>query len=830
LTLVSTQLKNKLAQLESQWPGYVNMLKILESSFLSPKHWVLEFLQNAEDVTADGVGRLSIRLKDDFLWILNNGREFDQSDLRAICDVASQKRPSLGLHGYLGIGFKSVFRITNRVDIHSGQLHFSFHREHWHETLEEKGKSIWDWPWEILPIEIDPTTLDDEYTTGFRADLSSRKSQEVLHEISDFLNKGFPKEAILLLKNIHQIEVQTPQKSFIITKKTAEPDIFGTPDGMTCKKERVTVHTQSTVPGENSDEHFLTFLRPVRIEPEIREDEETERVRRSDVEEREIGLVIGMDDDGGLRALSGKVAGVYSFLPVEEEQTGLPFGIFGDFVPQPGRDLINYEAKWNKWMCDRIVEFFKYVVREIIVRDHAWMSYPAELAQKMNRSALAGTGDRFWAETLRKPIEKFLEDEALYTDDQDNLRKRDELLDVAPDVLKITGKEMLTTVTGKHMISDRIRGKVTVEPVTIYELSHMPKVLEGIKDKPQNLAELYEKIGGLDSYQIQGRPDSKKRGRPRDMPLPAVDIALGEDNQLHPPQESFVFDIDIRSIPPNFMSAVFPTLGEKHRLHPKIAKRPKAVEGLKKCGLTVVDKQEFISRLRQLLGRITKADDRPKTWVYPDDLIRAALFLLESGDSLPDCLVSEDENLTTCKYSFVPGAPLDWAPLYRAYLLPMYKPIHNAYFKQQWLTEFGINRDAYYSQLESAGVHGFHADKDGALTENAAYAIALSKLNAYHDNKVTKVTHGKELGYDLECKGHCSEVFEVKGMSDPSELPLQPSEFREIKAREDQYHLICVYNLPAPPDKVGYKDIPNPASICRPVERAVIPKDAWLRA
>lgn len=108
MSIVSEHLQNLLRQTDGNilWGGYVNMLKQLISDFESPKHWVLEFLQNAEDADAT---RISIRLAKDSLWILNDGNTFSNEDFYTICDVKSRKLPSLGFRGYIGIGFKSIF-------------------------------------------------------------------------------------------------------------------------------------------------------------------------------------------------------------------------------------------------------------------------------------------------------------------------------------------------------------------------------------------------------------------------------------------------------------------------------------------------------------------------------------------------------------------------------------------------------------------------------------------------------------------------------------------------------------------------------------------------
>lgn len=128
MSIVNQHLEKLLEQSGNQlWGGYVNMLKTLKSVFSSPKHWILEFLQNAEDAKAKEV---SVRIGQDSLWVLNNGEIFENNDFYTICDVNSRKLPSLGFRGYIGIGFKSIFQITDHICIHSGNFHFMFNKKH----------------------------------------------------------------------------------------------------------------------------------------------------------------------------------------------------------------------------------------------------------------------------------------------------------------------------------------------------------------------------------------------------------------------------------------------------------------------------------------------------------------------------------------------------------------------------------------------------------------------------------------------------------------------------------------------------------------------------
>ena len=82
-----------------------------------------------------------------------------------------------------------------------------------------------------------------------------------------------------------------------------------------------------------------------------------------------------------------------------------------------------------------------------------------------------------------------------------------------------------------------------------------------------------------------------------------------------------------------------------------------------------------------------------------------------------------------------------------------------------------------------------------------------------------------ELGYDLKCQGHCVKVFEVKGMAQPRDVTLEESQVNAAQQKKKEHILVCIYNLPAHPDKVGCKEIPNPQNIWNPVEKAKVPKE-----
>lgn len=97
-------------------------LKLLGELYPQRTHFILELIQNAEDVKAK---RLEFRVFDDRLEVVHDGRLFDERDVRGVCGVGDgTKAEDLTSVGRFGVGFKSVFAYTKSPVIHSGDEHF----------------------------------------------------------------------------------------------------------------------------------------------------------------------------------------------------------------------------------------------------------------------------------------------------------------------------------------------------------------------------------------------------------------------------------------------------------------------------------------------------------------------------------------------------------------------------------------------------------------------------------------------------------------------------------------------------------------------------------
>jgi len=107
-----------------------NSIRTLSKLYAERSHFVLELLQNAEDALRrrasdwDGSRTVSFHLSTESLRISHYGERFSEDDVKAICSVGESNKELTDI-GRFGIGFKSVYAITDRPEIHSGRASFA---------------------------------------------------------------------------------------------------------------------------------------------------------------------------------------------------------------------------------------------------------------------------------------------------------------------------------------------------------------------------------------------------------------------------------------------------------------------------------------------------------------------------------------------------------------------------------------------------------------------------------------------------------------------------------------------------------------------------------
>ncbi len=316
------------------WKDYVNALRLIaDVVFTRASGFILELVQNAEDAgrDLDTQGAVTISVSHTRLKFEHNGRLFTVGDLEAICGIRSSKKPERGTLGYLGIGFKSTFNAADRVEVYSGHYSFKFDRTH-HEWITSAQET----PWHVIPVWIDTPSesVSPDATTiivRFRDDEARARVASDLRLLSAQL--------FLFLKWLKTIRIENEMDNTVFTLENLGED-----------------DNETTTLARNGETERYRFFRKEVSVPKAVASDRLSQSHRENVTKREIAIAFSVDKWGNLFASpSGAMyGGVYSFVPLGEERSGVKFPIQADFLVQPGRDAINASAVWNRWLVDEI--------------------------------------------------------------------------------------------------------------------------------------------------------------------------------------------------------------------------------------------------------------------------------------------------------------------------------------------------------------------------------------------------------------------------------------------------------------------------------------------
>ncbi|CAF4060287.1 unnamed protein product [Rotaria magnacalcarata] len=168
--------------------------------YLEQGHFVLELIQNADDnqYTSDIMPTLRFTLSPERILVCNNEIGFQPNNIMAICNVgASTKgKHKQGYAGHKGIGFKSVFMVSHRPEIHSRNYHICFNTANGTEQIGYT-QPIWlDQYEEVLPNV-------DEWTTCIRLPIKKDAQDARLKENFKKIKSIF----LLFLNRLRKIEI-----------------------------------------------------------------------------------------------------------------------------------------------------------------------------------------------------------------------------------------------------------------------------------------------------------------------------------------------------------------------------------------------------------------------------------------------------------------------------------------------------------------------------------------------------------------------------------------------------------------------------------------------
>ena len=272
--------------------------------------FLFEIIQNANDYP-DGSKPvyLGIDINETRMVIQHNGTPFEDDHVDSLCNVGkSTKAKGADKIGYKGIGFKSIFSISEYVHLQSGGFSFRFDKSHHEEPVA----------WQVAPIWTE-TSHDSDNLPNVHIECRLTQGKQFSERILEkFQAQEFNESFILFLPKVEEVNVRVHGEefrfksdrnstasdwAFFDTEKIAIPDEIKRQleknDIVPDKLKESTSTTLQFAARHNSDENF-----------------------------------------------KGKI---FVFLPTRLT-TGLPFHLNGDFIPDVSRHELNEDLEWNSFL------------------------------------------------------------------------------------------------------------------------------------------------------------------------------------------------------------------------------------------------------------------------------------------------------------------------------------------------------------------------------------------------------------------------------------------------------------------------------------------------
>lgn len=308
-----------------------SLVKLSRDLYGQEDRFIYELLQNANDSAKQGA-QVNVAFEvvaGSWLVVSHDGKGFNEADVRGLTSVglSSDKRENVDAIGYKGIGFKSVFAVSDWVCIQSGDYMFRFDRSAWSAPLTT--------PWQILPIWTEPAHVPQPVRERLAANASRVAFAVRLRDDFDVvtcLQTLFKNPNILLfLTRVATIEIALPAP---------------------CRFERqvsdkeITILRDGKVASRWLTRHF-TFDVPAELQQKLTRNEDyPEKLRGAT--QASITLAASLGADG---QPDGKKHPVYTFLPTDVNLE-LPFVINGNFVLTASRQAAQNSDPWNAFLFE----------------------------------------------------------------------------------------------------------------------------------------------------------------------------------------------------------------------------------------------------------------------------------------------------------------------------------------------------------------------------------------------------------------------------------------------------------------------------------------------
>ena len=294
-------------------------LKRLVGIWRDPSHALIELLQNADDT---GATIAEFRFLPHGIVFSHDGPSFTEDEVRAVCSIDQSTKDVETHTGFMGIGFKAVFKLSSSPFVVSSP---------WKWCFSSDGVEPSYWGWILTPRwchELPPELQETPFNmTAFWLPYNTAFSKETVGRIEHELFDRFDSLSLLFLRHIKEIQMTASN---------------GKSRSLRCEGDAV-------VELKNDNEtthHYKLFRNSFPVPNEVKDAYEVHDSDRDKAKIREITLAFALDSAGNL--IPSKLP-VYTFLPTNYFPR-LHFAVQGDFILDTQRSTIDKTLEWNKWI------------------------------------------------------------------------------------------------------------------------------------------------------------------------------------------------------------------------------------------------------------------------------------------------------------------------------------------------------------------------------------------------------------------------------------------------------------------------------------------------
>ena len=788
--------------------SYQNALRLISQVvFTRSTGFILEFIQNAEDA-GQGLstrGVFQIMLNRQRLKIVHNGSPFNETNVRSICGIQSSKRPEQGTLGYLGIGFKSVFKVTSCPQIYSNGFQFRFDKSHWPNPADSL--------WRVLPVWVDspPEPVELDKTTFI---IPLEKESFYAHLQEGVKNLGT--RLYLFLRWLKRIDIEDEVSGEKWTLENLGEDEQGI----------------TTLRRDGETQRFKFFRATVKVPQYVQEDDLTHEYR-ANVQEREIAVAFSLDTGRNLCSseAGAMYGGVYSFLPLGEASSGAKFPIQADFLVQPGRDAINCEVQWNHWLVEEIEKLCRAAIETFKADDRWKFQYLPVFATDFSSS---DAYTQLFLPKLLRPLAEYLEGHASVPTESGGWAKPSEVVrltepDAAAKALTDMGvleKEEIASVlggeVGLHLVHPAVlNGEIRIREVNRDDLLKNKEFLLS-KAKLQDAAAWFQKLYlWLDLFPEFKEEKYRKTVSKTRVGHHTKEMVLTADGNLLPGGK--VSFMDESSSDPVILGFAQELAQSRPMLHPELLSgcaSDTEREKLKGFLTGYTGLQPLNARkvcLEGILPKIVTGASK----LSADELVKYTQYCHQFlGSELPYgtelWVLAKDGEIR---------------PARETLLASEYAPQVNWELNKKYIAGLNFVSSRYIHDNSPAQLQGWREFfRKGGVKESPDAGVeefAVSFVEEYLMPLCKRISQVAKLkqGYDVEAETNSGRLMriEVKGRTSEVPIDLEDNEKKAAQQHKDDFYLFIVCPIPVNPAIYGVK---NPAAVAQP-EKLTVPVSEW---